>query len=103
MKKSRFSEERIIGVLKEHQPEIPTAEACRKHGISAATFYSWRNRYDGMEVSDARRLKRLDEENRWLKMWNGTRLGSVPIVLVTVWLIRLALGGPGHGGWVLAE
>ncbi len=59
MKKSRFTEDQIIGVLKEHQAEIPTAELCRKHGISDATFYNWRSRYGGMEVSDARRLKSL--------------------------------------------
>lgn len=55
MKKSRFTEDQIIGVLKEHQAGIPTAELCRKHGISDATFYNWRSRYGGMEVSDARR------------------------------------------------
>jgi putative transposase len=67
MKKSRFSEEQIIAVLKESQAGIPTAELCRKHGISDATFYNWRNRYGGMEVSDARRLKSLEDENRKLK------------------------------------
>ena len=67
MKKSRFTEDHIIGVLKEHQAGIPTAELCRKHGISDATFYIWRSRYGGMEVSDARRLKSLEDENRRLK------------------------------------
>jgi putative transposase len=67
MKKSRYSEEQIIAVLKESQAGIPTAELCRKHGISDATFYNWRNRYGGMEVSDARRLKSLEDENRKLK------------------------------------
>lgn len=67
MKKSRFSEDQIIGVLKEHQAGIPTAELCRRHGISEATFYNWRSRYGGMEVSDARRLKSLEDENRRLK------------------------------------
>jgi putative transposase len=67
MKKSRFTEDQIIGVLKEHQAGIPTAELCRKHGISDATFYNWRSRYGGMEVSDARRLKGLEDENRRLK------------------------------------
>lgn len=67
MKRSRFTEDQIIGVLKEHQAGIPTAELCRKHGISEATFYNWRNRYGGMEVSDARRLKSLEDENRRLK------------------------------------
>ncbi len=67
MKKSRFSEEQIIAVLKEHQAGIAVADICRKHGISDATFYNWRSRYGGMEVSDARRLKALDDENRKLK------------------------------------
>ena len=67
MTKSRFSEEQIIRVLKEHQAGLPVADLCRKHGISAATFYNWRSRYGGMEVSDAKRLKALEEENRKLK------------------------------------
>lgn len=67
MKKSRFSEEQIIGILKEHQAGIVVAEICRKHGISDATFYTWRSKYGGLEVSDARRLKSLEEENRKLK------------------------------------
>jgi putative transposase len=67
MKKSRFSEEQIIGVLKEHQAGIAVAEICRKHGISDATFYTWRSKYGGLEVSDAKRLKSLEEENRKLK------------------------------------
>ncbi len=67
MKRSRFTEDQIIGVLKEHQVGIPTAELCRKHGISDATFYNWRSRYGGIEVSDARRLKSLEDENRRLK------------------------------------
>jgi putative transposase len=67
MKRSRFTEDQIIGVLKEHQAGIPTAELCRKHGISDATFYTWRSRYGGLEVSDARRLKSLEDENRRLK------------------------------------
>ena len=67
MKKSRYSEEHIIGVLKEHQAGIPVSELCRKHGISDATFYTWRSKYGGMEVSDARKLKALEEENRKLK------------------------------------
>ncbi len=67
MKKSRFSEEQIIGILKEHQAGIAVAEICRKHGISDATFYAWRSKYGGLEVSDAKRLKSLEEENRKLK------------------------------------
>lgn len=67
MRKSRFSEEQIISILKEHQAGIAVADICRKHGISDATFYNWRSKYGGMEVSDARRLKALEEENRRLK------------------------------------
>ena len=67
MRKSRFSEEQIIGILKEHQVGIGAKELCRKHGISDATFYKWRSKYGGMEVSDARRLKTLESENAKLK------------------------------------
>ena len=67
MKKSRFSEEQIIGILKEHQAGIAVAEICRKHGISDATFYAWRSKYGGLEVSDAKRWKTLEEENIKLK------------------------------------
>ena len=63
MKRSRFSEEQIIGILKEHQAGLSAKELCRKHGISDATFYKWRSKYGGMEVSDARRLKTLESEN----------------------------------------
>src|SRR6056297_3369521 len=67
MKRSRFSEEQIIGILKEHQAGPGAKELCRKHGISDATFYKWRSKYGGMEVSDARRLKALAAENAKLK------------------------------------
>ena len=67
MKRSRFSEEQIIGILKEHQAGLGAKELCRKHGISDATFYKWRSRYGGMEVSDTRRLKTLETENAKLK------------------------------------
>ncbi len=67
MKRSRFSEEQIIGILKEHQAGLSAAELCRKHGISDATFYKWRSKYGGMEVSDAKKLKNLEDENRRLK------------------------------------
>ncbi|RAI37025.1 hypothetical protein CH340_01250 [Rhodoplanes serenus] len=67
MRKSRFSEEQIVGILKEHQAGIAVADLCRKYGISDATFYTWRSRFSGMEVSNAKRLKALEEENRKLK------------------------------------
>ena len=67
MKRSRFSEEQIIGILKEHQAGLGAKELSRKHGISDATFYKWRSKYGGMEVSDARRLKTLESENAKLK------------------------------------
>ncbi len=67
MKRSRFSEEQIIGILKEHRAGMSAAELCRRHGISDATFYTWRSKYGGMEVSDAKRLKAMEDENRKLK------------------------------------
>lgn len=65
--KKRFTEEQIIMVLKEQETGGKTAEVCRRHGISAATFYKWKAKYGGMEVSDARRLKDLESENAKLK------------------------------------
>jgi putative transposase len=67
MKRSRFSEEQIIGILKEHQAGLGAKELYRKHGVSDATFYKWRSKYGGMEVSDAKKLKALEAENAKLK------------------------------------
>jgi putative transposase len=67
MKRSRFNEEQIIAILREQEAGARTEEVCRKHGISSATFYKWKAKYGGLEVSDARRLKALDDENRRLK------------------------------------
>ena len=67
MKRKRFSEEKIIGVLKEHEAGAKTDEICRRHGISSATFYTWRKKYGGMEVSEAKRLRELEAENAKLK------------------------------------
>ena len=67
MRRSRFSEEQIIGILKEHQAGMSARELCRKHGISDACFYKWRSKYGGLEVSEAKRLKALEDENRRLK------------------------------------
>ena len=67
MKKSRFNEAQIIGVLREQEAGSPTAEVCRRHGISEQTFYRWKAKYSGMSVSDAQKLKTLEDENRRLK------------------------------------
>ena len=67
MKKSRFTEEQIIGILREHEAGMKTADLCRKHGVSSATFFKWKAKFGGMDVSDARRLKALEDENRKLK------------------------------------
>ena len=67
MKASRFNEEQIIGILREHAAGAKTPEVCRRHGIADATFYKWKAKYGGMEVSDAKRLKALEDENRRLK------------------------------------
>ena len=67
MKRARFTEEQIIGVLKEHEAGARTADLARKHGVSAATLYNWKARYGGMDVSEARRLKQLEDENAKLK------------------------------------
>ncbi|WP_049735245.1 transposase, partial [Rhizobium ecuadorense] len=67
MKKQRFTEEQIIAVLKEQEAGAKAADLCRKHGISEATFYNWKAKYGGMEVSEAKRLKALEDENARLK------------------------------------
>lgn len=67
MKRTRFSEEQIIGILKQHESGVSTADVCREHGISSATFYKWKAKFGGLEVSDARRLKTLEDENAKLK------------------------------------
>jgi putative transposase len=67
VKSSRFSEEQIIGILKQSEAGAKTSELCRQHGISTATFYGWRSKYGGLEVSEAKRLKQLEEENAKLK------------------------------------
>lgn len=67
MRRSRFSEEQIIGILREHESGVTVADLCRKHGMSSATFYAWKAKFGGMEVSDAKRLKTLEDENAKLK------------------------------------
>ncbi len=67
MRKSRFTEAQIIGMIKEQEAGLPTSELCRKHGLSPATFYKLKAKYGGMELSDAKRLKQLEDENAKLK------------------------------------
>jgi putative transposase len=67
MKRSRFSEEQIIAILKEQEAGMPTADVCRRHGVSSATFYKWKAKFGGLEVSDAKRLRQLEDENAKLK------------------------------------
>ena len=67
MKRKRYSEEQIITILKEHEAGIPVPELARRHGVAEQSIYRWKNKYGGMEVSDAKRLRELEDENRRLK------------------------------------
>lgn len=67
MRKSKFSEHQIVGAVKRAEEDVPVKDICRELGISSATFYQWRSKYGGMEASDIKRLKELEEENRRLK------------------------------------
>ncbi|KKC31184.1 transposase [Devosia psychrophila] len=67
MKRSRFTEDQIIGILKEHEAGVPVADLCQKHGVSNASVYKWKAKYGGMDVSEARKLRALEDENAKLK------------------------------------
>ena len=73
MRKSRFSDEQVIAILREQEAGRPTTEVCRKHGVSGATFYKRKAKYGGMEVSEAKRLKTLEDENRKLRGFSPSR------------------------------
>ena len=85
MKQSRFTEEQIIAVLREQEAGIATAEVCRKHGVSSATFYKWKAKFGGLEASEAKRLRALEDENGRLKrMLAETMLDNAAITQSTV-------------------
>jgi putative transposase len=88
MKRSRFSEEQIMGILKEHWAGLGAKELCRKHGVSDATVYKWRSNYGGMEVSDARRLKTLESENAKLRSWRDQKRLQWGVFHEQRWLSR---------------
>jgi putative transposase len=67
MKRSRFTEEQIIAILREQEAGVATAEVCRRHGVSSATFYKWKAKFGGMDVSESKRLRALEDENAKLK------------------------------------
>jgi putative transposase len=67
MKRNRFTEGQIIGILKEHEAGVSVADLCRKHGVSDASIYKWKAKFGGMDVSEAKRLKALEDENKKLK------------------------------------
>ena len=80
MKRSRFTEEQIIAILREQESGVAVADLCRKHGVSSPTFYKWKARYGGLDVSEARRLKALEDENAKLKrMLADTMLDNVAL------------------------
>ena len=80
MKRTRYSEEQIIGILKEAEAGVPLADLVRKYGMSSASFYAWRQKYGGMEVSDAKRLRALEDENRRLKKFVANQALDIEIL-----------------------
>ena len=97
MKRSRFTEEQIIGILREQEAGVATAEVCRRHGVSSATFYKWKAKFGGLDVSEARRLKALEDENARLKrMLADAMLDNV--ALKEARHRHAATAGPAAGG-----
>ncbi len=90
MRTSRFTDEQIIGIVREYEAGAKLTELCRRHNVSLTTFYKWRAKYGGMAVSDAKRLRALEEENRRLKQLLGTHPGTAALYACR-----------GSGGWPL--
>ncbi len=80
MKRVRFTEEQIIGILKQAEAGVRVADLCRQHGFSDATFYKWRSKFGGMSISDAKRLKQLEEENSRLKKLVGEQVLDISVL-----------------------
>ena len=106
MKRSRFSDEQIIAILKEQEAGTPTAEVCRRHGISPATFYKWKSKYGGLEVSEAKRLRSLEDENAKLKKLLAEAMRDIAVlkdITAKKPVLSLPKGGDARcaagGGW----
>ena len=82
MRSSRFSEEQIIAILKEQEAGMPTADVCRRHGVSSATFYKWKAKFGGLEVSEAKRLRQLEDENGKLKKLLAEVMLDNPVLIL---------------------
>jgi len=102
MRKSRFTTEQIVGVLHEHEAGAKVAELCRRHGITEQTLYRWKKKYGGMQVSEAKRLKHLEEENRQLKRIVADQVLNLQVVkdlLGKEWCRPSCGGRPSQRRW----